>query len=64
MEICSMLCGSLDVRGVCERMDICICVAKSLYCPPETITILLISNAPIRNKKFKGKKEKNNSSEL
>ena len=55
-ELCSVVCGSLDVRGVWERMDMCICVAKSLCCPPKTITILLISNTPMQNKKFKGKK--------
>ena len=34
-------------------MDTCICMTESLYCPPETITTLLISYTPIRNKKFK-----------
>ena len=55
-ELRSVICGSLDARGVWERMDTCICVAKSLCCPPDTITILLISNTPMQNKKFKGKK--------
>ena len=41
-EHCSMLCGSLDGRGVWGRMDTCICLAESLCCPPETITTLLI----------------------
>ena len=27
MELCSMLCGSLDERGVWGRMDTCICMA-------------------------------------
>ena len=31
-------------------------MAKSLCCPPETITTLLISYTPIQNKKFKEKK--------
>ena len=35
----SVLCGSLDGRGVWRRMDTCICVAESLCHPPETITI-------------------------
>ena len=35
-------CGSLDGKGVWERMDTCICTAESLHCPPETITTLLI----------------------
>ena len=29
-------------------MDICICMAESLCCPPETTT-LLISNTPMQN---------------
>ena len=40
---CSMLCGSLDGRGVWGRMDTYRCMAESLCCPPETITTLLIS---------------------
>ena len=42
-ELCSMLCGSLDGRGVWGRMDTRICMAESLCCSPETITTLLIS---------------------
>ena len=38
----SLLRGSLDGSGVWGRMDTCICAAESLYCSPETITILLI----------------------
>ena len=45
------LCGSLDRRGVWERMDTCLCMAESLCCPPETITALLIGYTPIYNKK-------------
>ena len=40
-ELCLMLCGSLDGRGVWRRMDTCICMAESLCCPPETITTFL-----------------------
>ena len=39
----SVLCGSLDGRGVWGRMDTCICMAESLRCSPETITALFIS---------------------
>ena len=53
MDICSNLCGSLDGRGVWRRMDICICVAESLCCLPETITTCLIGYTPISNKKLK-----------
>ena len=41
-ELCSVLRSHLDGRGVWGRMDTCICMAESLYCPPETITTLLI----------------------
>ena len=47
MELYSMLCGSLDVRGVCGRMDTCICMAEFLLCSPETIMTLLICYTPI-----------------
>ena len=36
-----MLCGSLDGRGVWGRMDTWIWMAESLYCLPETITLLV-----------------------
>ena len=42
LEFCSMLCGSIDGRGVWGRVDMCICMAESFHCPPETVTILLI----------------------
>ena len=44
---CSMLCGSLDGSRVWGRMDTCICLAESLCCPPEAVTMLLINSAPI-----------------
>ena len=37
-----MLCGSLDERGVCRRMDACTRMAESLCCSSETITTSLI----------------------
>ena len=43
MEICPMLYGSLDGKGVWERMDPCTCMAESLCSSPETITTLLIN---------------------
>ena len=62
MELCSMLCGNLDGRGVCGRMDTCIHMAESLCCSPETITSSLIGYSPIQNKTFffkkKNKKER------
>ena len=50
-EFCSMLCGSLDAKGVWERTDTCICMAESLCSSPEITTTLLISATPIQNKK-------------
>ena len=46
-------------EGFEGRMDMCICVAESLCCSPETTTILSTGYTPIQNKKFKvqGKKE-------
>ena len=40
---CSVLCGSLDGRGVCGEMDTCICMAEFLCCSPETITTLFVN---------------------
>ena len=37
-----MLCGSLDGSGVWGRMDACMCMAESLCCASDTVTILLI----------------------
>ena len=54
-ELCSMLRGSLDARGVWGRMDTCMCMSDPLHCPPETIITLSISYTPIRNKKLKKK---------
>ena len=48
-ELCSMLCASLDGKGVWGRTDMCISMAESLPCSPETITTLLISYSPIQN---------------
>ena len=36
-ELCSILCGSLDGKGVWGRMDTCIYMAESLGCLLETI---------------------------
>ena len=49
MELCSILCGSLDGNGVGGEMDTCICMAESLCCSPETITTLLIGYIPKQN---------------
>ena len=51
-ESCLMICGSPDARGVWEKVNTCICMAKSLCCPPETIT-LLIGFTPIQNNMLK-----------
>ena len=41
--LCSVLCGSLDGKGVWGRKDICTCVAESLRCSLETITTLFVN---------------------
>ena len=43
MELCSMLCGSLDRREIWGRMDTCICMAESLCCSPETVKTLFVN---------------------
>ena len=43
----------LNGREVWGRIDAHICMAKSLYCSPETITTLLIVYPPLQNKKPK-----------
>ena len=48
MELCSMLCASLDV-GFWGRMDTCTCMAEALHCSPETATTLLMSYTPVKN---------------
>ena len=51
-ELFSMLCGSLDGKRVQGRMDTCMCMAESLCCPSETITILFIGYTLIQNDNF------------
>ena len=60
MELCSMLCGSLNGREVWGRMDTCICMAQSLHCSPETITTLFIGYIPIQNLKVQKKNKSKN----
>ena len=50
-ELCSMLRGCLDGRGVWGRTDTCIWTAEALCYPPETITTLLTGYTPIQNKR-------------
>ena len=54
-----MLFGSLDGRGVWGRVNTCICMIESLYCPPATITTLLIGYTPMQKKKKKLNKNVN-----
>ena len=58
VELCSVLCGSLDGRGIWGRMHTClnIWMAESLCYPPETLKTLLIGYTPIQNKTFIKKK--------
>ena len=48
-ELCCMLHGSLDGRGVWGRTDTSICKAESLCCPSEAITMLLMGYTPMLN---------------
>ena len=57
MELCSVLCASLDGRGAWGRMDACICMIELLCCLPEIITTLIISYTSIQNKKFRRRKK-------
>ena len=41
MDLSSVFCGSLDGRGLWERMGACVCVAEPLQCSPETVAALL-----------------------
>ena len=45
-QLCSVLRGSLDARGLWGRMDPCTCTVESLCFPPETITTVLVGCAP------------------
>ena len=58
MELCSMMCGSLDGRGVQGRMDIFVCVAESFHRSSETITTLLIGYPQYKRKTREKKKKK------
>ena len=53
MELYSMLCGSLNGRGVWGRKDTSTCMAESLACSPETITTLLIGYTSYKTKGLK-----------
>ena len=57
MELCSMLCGSLNGIGDWGRMDTYTYMAESLCCPPKTVTTLLISYTSIQIKSFFLKKK-------
>ena len=49
MELCSVLCGSLDGRKVWGRMDTCISMAEPPYCSPETINSVKFSRSVMSN---------------
>ena len=58
MELCSMLCGSPDGRGVWGRMDTCICMAEFTIHLKLSQRCLLVSYTSLQNKKFKNAKKK------
>ena len=58
MELCPVLHGSVEGRGLQGEMDKCVCVAESLHCSPETTTTLWIGYTSIQNKKCQKKEKK------
>ena len=44
-----------DEKAVWRTMDTCRCMAESLHCSPESITMLIIGSTTIQNKKLKKK---------
>ena len=52
MELCSMICSSLDGKGVWGRMETGIHIDESSHYLLETITTLLTGYTPIQSKKF------------
>ena len=56
MELCSILCGSLDGTGVSGRMYTCLCVVEPLRCSPKII-ISLIDYTPIQHARWHSGKE-------
>ena len=54
MELCSILCGSLDGMGIWKRMDTCACIADS-FAIHLKLTTLLIGFTPKQNKRLKKK---------
>ena len=54
----TLLCGSLDGKGVWGRMDTSVCMAESLCCPPETNNIVNQLATPQYKIKSKKKKKK------
>ena len=54
-ELCSVLCGSLDGRGVRGRMDACVPTSESLCCPPKTTTTVSVGYTPTHNTQFNNK---------
>ena len=56
MELYSMLCGSLDGRGVWGRTDTC--MAESLHLKPLQHCYLAIPQYKIKSLKLGGKKKK------
>ena len=57
MELCSVVCASMDGRGIWGRRETCICMTESLHHSSETVTTLLSNYTLIQNKKFKVKEK-------
>ena len=52
MELCSVLCGSLDGSGAGRRMGTCVCMAEALLCSSKTVTTLLAGYIPVQKNFF------------
>ena len=49
-ELCSVLCNDPHGKRILKRVDMCICIADSLCCVPETNMTLYINYIPTKIK--------------
>lgn len=56
-ELCSLLCASLDGRGLWGRADTHMYMAESLCRSPETTALVLTGYIPLQNKSLKVQKK-------
>ena len=46
-KLCSIFCNNLNGKRIWKIIDTCTCITESLYCTPETNTILFINDTSI-----------------